>query len=90
MCCQNYFSSYRLIPVPMVGFKELLRRLKAQDQMTKQHQTRLDVSFLLSAMTVDKGGAIKGACSTVCYELKRAPCAWGCDSLSSFLNVFLN
>lgn len=30
----------------MVGFKELLRRLKVQDQMTKQHQTRLDVSFL--------------------------------------------
>uniref|UniRef100_A0A2K6G9J3 54 kDa nucleoporin n=1 Tax=Propithecus coquereli TaxID=379532 RepID=A0A2K6G9J3_PROCO len=32
-----------LIPVPMVGFKELLRRLKVQDQMTKQHQTRLDI-----------------------------------------------
>uniref|UniRef100_A0A2I3GBA9 Nucleoporin 54 n=1 Tax=Nomascus leucogenys TaxID=61853 RepID=A0A2I3GBA9_NOMLE len=27
----------------MVGFKELLRRLKVQDQMTKQHQTRLDI-----------------------------------------------
>ena len=34
----------RLIPVPMVGFRELLRRLKIQDQMTKQHQTRVDVS----------------------------------------------
>ena len=34
----------RLIPVPMVGFKELLRRLKIQEQMTKQHQTRVDVS----------------------------------------------
>ncbi|KAM8939712.1 nucleoporin p54 isoform 2-T2 [Pelodytes ibericus] len=33
----------RLIPVPMVGFKELLRRLKVQDQMTKQHQSRLDI-----------------------------------------------
>ncbi|XP_049565343.1 nucleoporin p54 isoform X2 [Orcinus orca] len=36
-------DSEKLIPVPMVGFKELLRRLKVQDQMTKQHQTRLDV-----------------------------------------------
>uniref|UniRef100_M3XJ92 54 kDa nucleoporin n=2 Tax=Latimeria chalumnae TaxID=7897 RepID=M3XJ92_LATCH len=33
----------KLLPVPMVGFKELLRRLKVQDQMTKQHQTRLDI-----------------------------------------------
>ncbi|KAM4708415.1 nucleoporin p54 isoform 2-T2 [Discoglossus pictus] len=33
----------KLIPVPMVGFKELLRRLKVQDQMTKQHQSRLDI-----------------------------------------------
>ncbi|KAG7477119.1 hypothetical protein MATL_G00090710 [Megalops atlanticus] len=33
----------KLIPVPMVGFKELLRRLKIQDQMTKQHQTRVDI-----------------------------------------------
>lgn len=33
----------KLIPVPMVGFRELLRRLKVQDQMTKQHQTRLDI-----------------------------------------------
>ncbi|ELW70492.1 Nuclear pore complex protein Nup54 [Tupaia chinensis] len=33
----------KLIPVPMVGFKELLHRLKVQDQMTKQHQTRLDI-----------------------------------------------
>lgn len=37
------FSS-RLIPVPMVGFKELLCRLQIQEQMTKQHQTRVDVS----------------------------------------------
>jgi len=37
--------------VPMVGFKELLRRLKVQDQMTKQHQTRLDVRFLISIVT---------------------------------------
>ncbi|XP_034458525.1 nucleoporin p54 isoform X5 [Hippoglossus hippoglossus] len=33
----------KLIPVPMVGFKELLRRLQIQDQMTKQHQTRVDI-----------------------------------------------
>lgn len=33
----------RLIPVAMVSFKELLRRLKVQDQMTKQHQSRLDI-----------------------------------------------
>ncbi|XP_069482412.1 nucleoporin p54 isoform X2 [Ambystoma mexicanum] len=33
----------KLLPVPMVGFRELLRRLKVQDQMTKQHQTRLDI-----------------------------------------------
>lgn len=36
--------SPRLIPVPMVGFKELLCRLQIQEQMTKQHQTRVDVS----------------------------------------------
>lgn len=28
----------------MVGFKELRRRLQIQEQMTKQHQTRVDVS----------------------------------------------
>ncbi|XP_056146661.1 nucleoporin p54 isoform X2 [Lampris incognitus] len=33
----------KLIPVPMVGFKELFRRLKIQEQMTKQHQTRVDI-----------------------------------------------
>ncbi|XP_067280661.1 nucleoporin p54 [Pseudorasbora parva] len=33
----------KLIPVPMVGFRELLRRLKIQDQMSKQHQTRVDI-----------------------------------------------
>ncbi|XP_061782851.1 nucleoporin p54 isoform X3 [Nerophis lumbriciformis] len=33
----------KLIPVPMVGFKELHRRLQIQDQMTKQHQTRVDI-----------------------------------------------
>ncbi|XP_035463210.1 nucleoporin p54 isoform X1 [Scophthalmus maximus] len=33
----------KLIPVPMVGFKELLRRLQTQEQMTKQHQTRVDI-----------------------------------------------
>ena len=39
----DHLCFFRLIPVPMVGFKELLRRLKVQDQMTKQHQTRLDI-----------------------------------------------
>lgn len=29
----------------MVGFKELLHRLQIQEQMTKQHQTRVDVSI---------------------------------------------
>ncbi|XP_034048825.1 nucleoporin p54 isoform X3 [Thalassophryne amazonica] len=33
----------KFIPVPMVGFKELLHRLQIQEQMTKQHQTRLDI-----------------------------------------------
>ncbi|XP_068190175.1 nucleoporin p54 isoform X2 [Antennarius striatus] len=33
----------KLIPVPMVGFKELLRRLQIQEQMTKQHKTRVDI-----------------------------------------------
>ncbi|XP_054908549.1 nucleoporin p54 isoform X2 [Poeciliopsis prolifica] len=33
----------KLIPVPMVGFKELLHRLQIQEQMTKQHQTRVDI-----------------------------------------------
>ncbi|XP_062991708.1 nucleoporin p54 isoform X2 [Elgaria multicarinata webbii] len=36
-------DSEKLIPVAMVGFKELLRRLKVEDQMTKQHQSRLDI-----------------------------------------------
>lgn len=31
----------------MVGFKELLHRLQIQEQMTKQHQTRVDVSISL-------------------------------------------
>ena len=34
----------RLIPVPMIGFKELHTRLKCQEQQTKLHQQRLDVS----------------------------------------------
>uniref|UniRef100_A0AAQ4RHS8 54 kDa nucleoporin n=1 Tax=Gasterosteus aculeatus aculeatus TaxID=481459 RepID=A0AAQ4RHS8_GASAC len=33
----------KLIPVPMVSFKELFRRLQIQDQMNKQHQTRVDI-----------------------------------------------
>ncbi|KAI8510638.1 Nuclear pore complex protein Nup54, partial [Branchiostoma belcheri] len=32
----------RLIPVPMIGFGELHRRLKLQEYQTKQHQGRLD------------------------------------------------
>lgn len=33
----------RLIPVPMIGFKELHTRLKCQEQQTKLHQQRLDL-----------------------------------------------
>lgn len=33
----------RLIPVPMIGFNELHRRLKCQEHETKQHQERLDI-----------------------------------------------
>ncbi|WAR00810.1 NUP54-like protein [Mya arenaria] len=33
----------QLIPVPMIGFKELHRRLKFQDQQTRLHQQRLDL-----------------------------------------------
>ncbi|XP_025084841.1 nucleoporin p54-like isoform X2 [Pomacea canaliculata] len=33
----------RLVPVPMVGFRELQRRLKHQQEETKLHQQRLDV-----------------------------------------------
>lgn len=46
----DHLHFFRLIPVPMVGFKELLRRLKVQDQMTKQHQTRLDVRIELRSL----------------------------------------
>lgn len=34
----------RFIPVPMVGFTELHNRLKHQENQTKLHQARLDVS----------------------------------------------
>ncbi|XP_045203679.2 nuclear pore complex protein Nup54-like [Mercenaria mercenaria] len=33
----------KMIPVPMIGFKELHKRLKYQDQQTKLHQQRLDL-----------------------------------------------
>nr|KAG5707790.1 hypothetical protein BaRGS_015950 [Batillaria attramentaria] len=33
----------RLVPVPMVGFRELQRRLKHQEEETRLHQQRLDV-----------------------------------------------
>ena len=33
----------KLIPVPMIGFSELHKRLKHQQQQTKMHQSRLDV-----------------------------------------------
>ena len=36
----------RLIPVPMIGFSELHKRLKHQEHQTQLHQTRLDVSKL--------------------------------------------
>ena len=35
----------KLIPVPMVGFGEVQTRLKLQEQQTKLHQARLDVSL---------------------------------------------
>ena len=35
----------KLIPVPMMGFKELHKRLKIQEHHTKLHQQRLDVSI---------------------------------------------
>lgn len=45
----------------MVGFKELLRRLQIQEQMTKQHQTRVDVSLfrLLSKSKKKKKNLLK-------------------------------
>jgi len=35
----------KLIPVPLIGFKELHMRFKFQEQQTKLHQQRLDVSI---------------------------------------------
>ena len=35
-----------LLPVPMVGFSELHRRIKHQEQQCTCHQDRLDVSVL--------------------------------------------
>lgn len=35
-----------LIPVPMIGFAELRNRLQHQEFMSKQHQSRLDVSTM--------------------------------------------
>ncbi len=37
-----------LIPVPMIGFTELHKRLKHQEHQTQLHQTRIDVSSFLS------------------------------------------
>ena len=34
----------KLIPVPMIGFNELYKRLKHQEQQTNLHQARMDVS----------------------------------------------
>lgn len=42
----------RLIPVPMIGFRELHRRLKFQEQQTKLHQQRLDVSERIASVHV--------------------------------------
>ncbi|KFM79340.1 Nuclear pore complex protein Nup54, partial [Stegodyphus mimosarum] len=33
----------KLIPVPLIGFQELSRRMKCQEYETKQHQKRLDI-----------------------------------------------
>lgn len=37
----------KLIPVPLIGFHELSRRMKCQEYETKQHQKRLDVIEIL-------------------------------------------
>lgn len=44
----------------MVGFKELLCRLQIQEQMTKQHQTRVDVS-VFSGAKEEPGGRAEGS-----------------------------
>lgn len=36
----------KFIPVPIVGFDELHKRLKNQEQQTQFHQTRLAVNIL--------------------------------------------
>ena len=41
----------RLVPVPMVGFRELQRRLKHQEEETKLHQQRLDVSDFIALLS---------------------------------------
>ncbi len=35
----------KLIPVPMIGFSELHKRLKHQEHQTHLHQNRMDVSY---------------------------------------------
>lgn len=40
----------RLIPVPLIGFQELSRRMKTQEYETKQHQKRLDVIMFISLL----------------------------------------
>ena len=37
----------KYLPVPMVGFAELYKRLKQQESQTKRHQTKLNVDPIL-------------------------------------------
>lgn len=58
----------------MVGFKELLRRLQIQEQMTKQHQTRVDVSTVparLHSLNVKKrlAGTVPRRCQGQCTQM---------------------
>lgn len=60
----------------MVGFKELLRRLQIQEQMTKQHQTRVDVSTVparLHSLNVKKKkdllGTVPRQCQGQCTQM---------------------
>lgn len=55
----------------MVGFKELLRRLQIQEQMTKQHQTRVDVSKNISAAAVSSFSRGKQRMGTKLFDYQR-------------------
>lgn len=59
----------------MVGFKELLRRLQIQEQMTKQHQTRVDVS----EKSLGTSGPVHAVLKRVVLcQGRRAQMSWTC------------